>query len=105
MGERGSFATEPRSSTDASCGACSAAAAAPPADDIPVVGAEAGPVRVPSAPEAWGGARTGNEPTLSERVADYRLEAVLDPVKHTVEGKEQLTWRNRSARTVRSLYF
>src|SRR5437660_3191251 len=82
-----------------------APAAAPPADEIPLAGADAGAVRVPSSPDAWGGVRTGNEPTLSQRVADYRLEAVLDPVKHTVDGKEQLTWRNRSARTVRSLYF
>src|SRR5438105_4010147 len=82
-----------------------APAAAPPADELPVAGADAGAVRVPSSPDAWGGMRTGQEPTLSQRVADYRLEAVLDPVKHTVDGKEQLTWRNRSARTVRSLYF
>ncbi|HWE24792.1 MAG TPA: M1 family metallopeptidase, partial [Myxococcales bacterium] len=33
------------------------------------------------------------------------LEAVLDPVHHTVAGKERLAWRNRSALAVRSLYF
>src|SRR5262249_50705312 len=53
--------------------------AAPPAaapglssdDGIPVVGWEAGAVRVPSSPDAWGGQRQGNEATLSERVASY----------------------------------
>jgi hypothetical protein len=74
-------------------------------DGIPLVGPDAGAVHVPSSPGAWGGVRTGNEPTLSDRVAEYRLEAVLDPASHTVEGKERLTWRNRSAIPVRSLYF
>ncbi|MFL5417993.1 MAG: M1 family metallopeptidase [Myxococcales bacterium] len=74
-------------------------------DGIPLAGIDAGAVRVPSSAEAWGGVRTGSEPTLSDRVADYRIEAVLDPVQHTVDGKERLTWRNRSAVAVRSLYF
>jgi hypothetical protein len=82
-----------------------AAAATPLSDGIPIADANAGAVRVPSAPEAWGGPRTGAEPTLSQRVAEYQLEAVLDPVRHTVSGKERLTWRNRSAVAVRSLYF
>src|SRR5712691_9743805 len=64
-------------------------------DEIPLAGADADAVRVPSSPDAWGGIRSGSEPTLSQRVADYRIEAVLDPQKHTVEGKERLTWRNR----------
>jgi hypothetical protein len=81
------------------------AAGQPAADDIPLAGAEAGAVRVPSAPGAWGGPRTGTEPTLADRVADYQLEAVLDPVRHSVDGKERLTWRNRSDRPVGSLYF
>src|SRR3954471_9278169 len=74
-------------------------------DGIPLAGVDAGAVRVPSSAEAWGGVRTGSETALSDRLPDYRLEAVLDPVKHTVAGKERLTWRNRSAVTVRSLYF
>jgi hypothetical protein len=61
-------------------------------------------VSVPSAPDAWGGARTGSEATLSDRVADYRIEATLDPVRHTVAGKQQLTWRNRSKAEARSVY-
>lgn len=39
------------------------------------------------------------------RVADYDLEATLDPKAHTVGGRETLVWHNRSDRTVRSLYF
>jgi hypothetical protein len=83
----------------------SAAAAAPSDDEIPVAGWEAGAVHVPSAPEAWGGERSGAEPALSDRVADYQLRAVVDPVKHTVEGTEKLRWKNRSDRAVRTLYF
>jgi hypothetical protein len=78
--------------------------AAPAADDIPLAAAKAAAVTTPSAPNAWGGARTGSEPTLSDRVVNYEIEATLDPVKHTVEGKQKLTWRNRSDRPVRSVY-
>ena len=81
------------------------AVAPPPGDGIPVVGWDAPPVHTPSAPHAWGGPRTGKEATLSLRVADYDLRAVLDPVKHTIEGTEKLRWRNRSDRPVRTLYF
>ncbi len=87
--------------------AAAALAPAPPLvspDGIEIAGADAGVVRAPSAPGAWGGPRTGAEPALSDRVASYRLRAVLDPVKHTIEGTEQLTWRNRSAVPVKSLY-
>ena len=61
-------------------------------------------VTVPSAPGAWGGPRSGKEATLSDRVASYRINATLDPVRHTVNGREQLTWRNRSKETVRSVF-
>ncbi|MET0807678.1 MAG: M1 family metallopeptidase [Pseudoxanthomonas sp.] len=64
----------------------------------------AGAVTVPSAPNAWGGERTGTEATLSDRVVNYDIHATLDPVKHTVDGKQKLTWRNRSAVEVRSVY-
>ena len=60
----------------------------------------AGAVRVPSSDGAWGGVRDVGP----ERVADYELEAVLDPLRHTVEGKERLSWKNRSAEAVSSLY-
>jgi hypothetical protein len=71
---------------------------------IALAAADAAAVRVASAPQAWGGIRTGQEATLSDRVASYRIQATLDPVKHLIDGKEQLTWRNRSAVPVRSVY-
>jgi hypothetical protein len=71
---------------------------------IPFAAPHAAAVATPSAPEAWGGARSGDEATLSDRVASYAIEATLDPVKHTIEGKEKLTWRNRSARPVGTVY-
>jgi hypothetical protein len=66
-----------------------------------VAGASAGAVRVPSSESAWGGVRGAEGPL---RLADYDLEATLDPGRHTVEGIERLTWRNRSARPVGELY-
>ena len=68
---------------------------------VEIAGWSAGAVRVPSSPQAWGGIRDGKGPV---RVADYNLEAVLDPVKHTVEGRERLIWRNRSAESISALY-
>ncbi|TFW27351.1 M1 family peptidase [Massilia horti] len=80
-------------------------AAVPPSlDGIALALPGAAAVTVPSAPDAWGGARTGIEPTLSDRVVDYRIAATLDPVRHTVTGRQQLTWRNRSKVAVRSIY-
>ena len=73
-------------------------------DGISLATASAAAVSEPSAPNAWGGERTGSEATLSDRVVDYVIKAVLDPVKHTVDGHEQLTWHNRSDREVRSVY-
>jgi hypothetical protein len=61
-------------------------------------------VTVPSAPDAWGGPRSGTEATLSDRVVDYRIDATLDPVRHTVDGRQKLSWRNRSKVEVRSVY-
>ena len=61
-------------------------------------------MRESSAAQAWGGARTGNEASLSDRVVRYAIDAELDPVKHTLTGKQQLTWRNRSNQPVCSIY-
>lgn len=80
-----------------------AAAALQPAD-IPLAPAITKPIREPSAADAWGGPRSGNESTLSDRVVDYQIEVELDPIKHTLDGKQQLTWRNRSAVPVSSVY-
>lgn len=72
--------------------------------NIPLAGADAGAVDTPSAANAWGGPRTGKEATLSDRVVDYRIHATLDPDKHTIDGRQQLTWRNRSAQPVCAVY-
>ncbi len=71
---------------------------------IPLAGADAASVKVASGADAWGGPRTGNEATLSDRVVDYSIDATLDPVKHTITGKQVLRWRNRSAQPVCSIY-
>ena len=81
------------------------AAAPPPSlDGIALAAPDAAFVTTPSAPDAWGGIRNGEQPTLSDRVVQYRIEATLDPVKHRVTGRQALTWRNRSAIPVRSVY-
>jgi len=72
--------------------------------DIPFAAANASAVTTPSAPDAWGGPRKGDEATLSNRVVRYEIQATLDPVKHTIDGKQKLTWRNRSAQPVCAVY-
>ena len=94
----------PAVSTSAGAPAASASVAAAVAAPIPFAPAHAWAPGVPSAPNAWGGPRTGRETTLSDRVVDYRIDAQLDAAKHAVTGKEQLTWRNRSDREVSSVY-
>ncbi|AND69193.1 hypothetical protein ATSB10_17390 [Dyella thiooxydans] len=37
-------------------------------------------------------------------MVSYHIDAELDAAKHAVHGKEQLQWRNRSDREVRSIY-
>ncbi len=91
--------------------AASASAAAPPSaasvalPDIPFAAVDAAAVSVPSAAGAWGGERSGNEPTLSDRVVSYRIDATLDAAKHAVSGSQHMTWRNRSERPVSKVYF
>ncbi len=72
--------------------------------EIPLVHAEAAAVNLPSAANAWGGERTGNEATLSDRVVSYRIDAELDAAKHAISAKQQMTWRNRSDRPIHSVY-
>ncbi|CAN7511000.1 M1 family metallopeptidase [Massilia sp. LjRoot122] len=81
-----------------------APAVPPPLDGIALAAPDAAAVTVPSSPDAWGGIRSGDHPTLSDRVVSYRIAATLDPVRHVVSGRQQLTWRNRSAVPVRSVY-
>jgi hypothetical protein len=88
----------------ASAAAAASGAPAPSLDGIALAAPNSAAVSVPSSPNAWGGARTGLEPTLSDRVVHYDIDATLDPVKHTVTGREKLTWRNRSAVPVKSVY-
>lgn len=75
-----------------------------PQDGIALAAPHAAAVATASSPNAWGGPRTGLEPTLSDRVVHYDIDATLDPQQHTVTGKEKLTWRNRSAAEVKSVY-
>jgi hypothetical protein len=91
-------------SADIAAAPAAGAAAQPSLDGIALAAPDAAAVTVPSAPGAWGGVRTGLEPTLSDRVVHYDIDATLDPVKHTVAGREKLTWRNRSGVAVRSVY-
>ena len=72
--------------------------------EIPLAPSPSGPVAVPSAPDAFGGPRPDDAATLSDRVVSYRIEARLDPEKHTIEGKQVLRWRNRSNQPVGSVY-
>ncbi|TAL83859.1 MAG: M1 family peptidase [Rhodanobacter sp.] len=62
-------------------------------------------IATPSAANAWGGQRTGSEATLSDRVVSYTIDATLDAATHAVSGTEHMTWRNRSSRPVRHVYF
>ena len=98
------MSAKPVQTTQALPAPAPAAAPDPRCASIPFADADAGAVEVPSTPDAWGGARTGNESTLSDRVVDYRIQASLDPAKHTIDGKQQLTWRNRSAQPVCTVY-
>lgn len=79
--------------------------AAPAPVPIPFAPAHRTVVTTPSAPDAWGGPRTGSEPTLSDRVVSYAIDASLDAAKHQAAGKEHMTWRNRSDRPVSHVYF
>lgn len=97
-------ATSAAALTPASASSSSAAldgATLPPA---PFASASAAAVTTPSAPNAWGGERTGSEPTLSDRVVSYSIDANLDAKAHSVTGSEQMTWRNRSDRPIASVY-
>ncbi|TWI01021.1 hypothetical protein IP90_02643 [Luteimonas cucumeris] len=85
-----------------------ATATAVPATDscteIPFADANAAAVTAPSAADAWGGPRGDDAATLSDRVVRYDIDVTLDPVKHTLDGQQKLTWRNRSAQPVCAVY-
>lgn len=71
---------------------------------IPLAPAHAANFQVPSAANAWGGPRGPNAMTLSDQVVSYTIHASLDPTKHTVDGRQTMTWRNRSAQPVNKIY-
>lgn len=77
------------------------------ANSLPIPFASAHPdkIKIPSAPDAWGGPRTDDDVTLSDRVTSYTIAATLDPEAHTVDATEQMTWRNRSKIPVSKVYF
>lgn len=86
-------------------GTFAAPAPVPPSPDgIALAAPQAEATREPSSPQAWGGPRTGNEETLSDRVVAYDITALLDPTAHTIDGRETLRWRNRSDQVVRAVY-
>jgi hypothetical protein len=95
---------QPGGAAAPAAGPAPAAAPSSSQDGIALAGADASAVRVPSSPDAWGGVRTGGEATLSDRVVHYDIDATLDPDKHTVTGRQKLTWRNRSQVPVKSVY-
>jgi hypothetical protein len=100
----------PVHSVPASHAPAQASVAPAPADSIipapiPFAPADAAAPLTPSAADAWGGERSGNEATLSDRVVSYSIDADLDAVHHSVIGKEHMTWRNRSDRPVSQVYF
>lgn len=72
---------------------------------IPFAPAHETIITTPSSPDAWGGERTSGEPTLSDRVVSYTIDARLDAAKHQVAATEHMTWRNRSNRPVSHVYF
>lgn len=42
---------------------------------------------------------------LSNRIANYDISVKLDAIKHTLEGKEKLTWKNTSTDEITELQF
>ena len=46
-----------------------------------------------------------NSPQLSPRIANYVIEVELDPVNHTLDANQKLTWHNPSSDTINEMYF
>jgi hypothetical protein len=74
------------------------------AAEIPFVAPNAANFQVASAPDAWGGPRGDHPATLSDQVVSYTIQATLDPLKHTVDARQTMTWRNRSNQPVSKIY-
>ena len=84
--------------------AASTVAVPPVPVDIPFVSRDAAYVTAPSSPDAWGGPRHDGQDHLSDRVVSYRIQATLDAKRHRIDGRQQLTWRNRSDRPVSAVF-
>jgi hypothetical protein len=93
-------AQTPASSATASTPSSAPVSASPAVADIPFVAPDAANFQVPSAADAWGGPRGDHPVTLSDQVVSYTIQASLDPATHTVDGKQTMTWRNRSNQPV-----
>ena len=77
----------------------------PSVEDIPFASPNAAAVTVASAPERVGRpAHRRASDAVRPRGRTTSIEATLDPKKHTIDGKQQLTWRNRSDRPVSAVY-
>jgi hypothetical protein len=100
----GSAAAAAQATATVPAAAAAPASTSPSPDGIPLASPRAAATTDASSPDAWGGARSGKEATLADRVVAYDIAARLDPVAHTVEGTQVLTWRNRSKREVRAVY-
>src|SRR3546814_19076037 len=81
-----------------------ATAPAEPVPEIALAAANAAAVREPSSADAWGGARSGDEAPLSDRVVSYVIQTSLAPDPHTMQGQQHLTWRNSTAPLACSVY-
>ena len=104
-GPRMGLAQEAPAAAASAAAPAAASTAAASMQPIPFAPAHQTVITTPSAPNAWGGERTGQEPTLSDRVVSYAIDASLDAAKHQVAGRERMTWRNRSDRPVGHVYF
>ncbi len=69
-------------------------------------GREAETPRVRPLPKFDGSpALRGGGPARSKRIANYKIEAALDPVKHVITGSETLSWTNTGETSVDRLPF
>ena len=74
------------------------------ADAITLQGFDAHASSTPSSATAWGGTRSDAQPTRSDRVVHYQINAELDPITHRVMGRQTLRWRNRSDVAISTVY-
>jgi hypothetical protein len=76
----------------------------PSIPEIKLAAADAMAPTMPSAPDAWGGARDQPNAALSDQVVSYTIQAELNPDTHLITAKQTMTWRNRSQQAVDTIY-